>query len=286
MKQALIASLGFCLFFSLQIILQKKLLITHISPIQMNFLMSLTSFVLLSIYGLFFNKKIFQFRLIKPVFKPYLVATVLWITADLLAIYGLKMSNSVNYSILSRTTVFFTYFLAILFFKEKFYFNKVVSVFLSFIGSFLIVYNFKNSVVINYGDLFFIGFSLFVSLSGLFRPKVLIKITAIHLTFIIFFLSAIILGLLTVLLDPFRNFIIPIPIIFISIFGLLGFNLVNFAIQKAGAPFFSVISSLLPFFTAILAYFFLKTLPSVNQIFGGLIIILSIYLFQKKHENN
>ncbi len=144
MKQALLASLGFCLFFSLQIVLQKKFLVSQINPLQMNFFMSLVSFILLTIYGYFFNKKIFSFKLIKPVFKPYLIATLLWIAADLFAIFGLKLSSSVNYSILSRTTVFFTYLMAILFFREKYFFNKIISIILSLIGSFLIVYNYNR----------------------------------------------------------------------------------------------------------------------------------------------
>src|SRR3989339_463365 len=196
MKKALFAALGFCLFFSLQIVLQKKFLITQINPLQMNFLMNLTSFILLTIYGLIFNKKIFSFKLVRPVLRPYLIATVLWIAADLFAIFGLKMSSSVNYSILSRTTVFFTYFMAILFFEEVYFFNKVVSIFLSLIGSFLVVYNFKTAIAVNPGDLFFLGFAIFISLSGLFRPKIFKQISPIHLTYLMFCLSTLILGLL------------------------------------------------------------------------------------------
>jgi len=129
MKNALLATLGFCFFFSLQIVLQKKFLITQINPLQMNFLMSLTSFILLTIYGLIFNKKIISFKLNKNVFKYFLLATFLWIIADLSAIFGLKLSSSVNYSILSRLTVFATYFMAVLFFKESFFINKVFAVF-------------------------------------------------------------------------------------------------------------------------------------------------------------
>ncbi|KKP67176.1 MAG: hypothetical protein UR68_C0013G0046 [Candidatus Roizmanbacteria bacterium GW2011_GWA2_35_19] len=282
MKKALFAALGFCLFFSLQIVLQKKFLITQINPLQMNFLMNLTSFILLTIYGLIFNKKIFSFKLVRPVLRPYLIATVLWIAADLFAIFGLKMSSSVNYSILSRTTVFFTYFMAILFFEEVYFFNKVVSIFLSLIGSFLVVYNFKTAIAVNPGDLFFLGFAIFISLSGLFRPKIFKQISPIHLTYLMFCLSTLILGLLTFFLDPLKELVIPQFIIAISIFGLLGFNLVNYAIQKAGASFFSVVSSLLPLFTAVFTFFILGTLPTFNQLIGGLIIIFSIYIFQKK----
>ena len=97
-----------------------------------------------------------------------------------------------------------------------------------------------------------------------------------------FCLSTLILGLLTFFLDPLKELVIPQFIIAISIFGLLGFNLVNYAIQKAGASFFSVVSSLLPLFTAVFTFFILGTLPTFNQLIGGLIIIFSIYIFQKK----
>lgn len=248
----------------------------------MNFLMSFTSLTLLTVYGLLFNKTIFSFKLVKPVFKPYLIATFLWIVADLFAIFGLKLSSSINYSILSRTTVFFTYFMAVLFFNETYVLNKVASIFLSLIGGFLVVYNFKTTIAINPGDLLFLGFAIFISLSGLFRSKIFKQISPIHLTYLMFCLSTIVLGTLTFFVAPLKTFAIPQIVIIISILGLLGFNLVNFAIQKAGASFFSVVSSLLPLFVALFSYFILDSLPSINQLIGGLIIIISIYIFQKK----
>ena len=282
MKNALLATLGFCFFFSLQIVLQKKFLITQINPLQMNFLMSLTSFILLTIYGLIFNKKIISFKLNKNVFKYFLLATFLWIIADLSAIFGLKLSSSVNYSILSRLTVFATYFMAVFFFKESFFINKVFAVFLSLLGGFLLVYNFKSSIIINPGDLLFLSFAIFVSLSGLFRQKITKYLNPIHLTYLMFGLSTLTLGILTFFLAPLQKFVIPQFIIVISILGLLGFNLVNYAISKGGASFFSVVSSLLPLFTAIFAFLILGTLPLINQLIGGAIIIISIYIFQKK----
>jgi drug/metabolite transporter (DMT)-like permease len=286
MKNALFSTLGFCFFFALQIVLQKKFLTTQINPLQMNFFMSLSSFTLLTIYGMIFNKKIFSLKLERSTIKFFLLATFLWIAADISAIYGLKLSSSVNYSILSRTTVFFTYFIAVMFFNESFYVNKVISIFLTLIGSFLVVYNFKSSININTGDLLFLGFAVFNSFSGLFRQKIPKNLSAIHLTYLMFGLSTFTLGGLTFFLAPLKVFIIPQIIILISILGLFGFTLVNYSIQKGGASFFSVVSSLLPLFTAIFSFFILKSIPSMNQYIGGLIIIISIYIFQKKYASH
>lgn len=252
----------------------------------MNFFMSLVSFVILTIYGLIFNRKIISIKLEKDAFKYFLLATFLWIIADLSAIYGLKLSSSVNYSILSRLTVFVTYFTAVLFFKETLTKNKILAVVLSLLGSFFVVYNFKSTVVLNPGDILILGFSIFVSLSGLFRQKISKNISSIHLTYLMFGLSTLTLGLITFLLEPINKFIIPPFIVLISILGLLGFNLVNYAIKQSGASFFSVVSSLLPVFTAIFTFFILGITPSINQLIGGIIIIVSIYIFQKKYASH
>ncbi|AXT59878.1 DMT family transporter [Aquimarina sp. AD10] len=60
--------------------------------------------------------------------------------------------------------------------------------------------------------------------------------------------------------------------------------LVSAAIAKLGASNFSIIASLGPFSTIILAYFFLGENLSLIQIVGTLVVILGIYIVTKRTE--
>jgi len=285
MKQALLATIGFSFFYGLQIVLQKLFLKSAIQPLHLNFLTSLSSFIILTLYFWLFNKKVFVFKMDRKVSLWYFIAAMLWIIAELLSIFGLKISSSVNFSILSRLTIIFTYLIAIIFFKEVYKTNKIIAVFLAFFGALAVVFNYKTNLKINYGDIFFILFALGNSVSGLFRQKITKHITSFQLTYLMYLLAVIVLGFITIVFFPIKEIKIWNFIIFNSILSLAGFNLVNYAIAKGGASFFAVASSILPFVTAIFSFLILGQLPLINQIVGGLLIIFSIFLFQKKYAN-
>ena len=282
MKQALISTIGFCIFFALQIVLQKLFLRTSLFPVHLTFLTNLFSFIILTTYYLIFDRKIFSFKMPKHIALLFFISVLLWVFADLFMVFGLKFSSSINFAILSRITVIITYILAILFFGEKLKTNKSISVLLAFLGAFIIIYNFSNAIVINFGNIFFLVFAAFISISSLVRQKIIKHISSFQLTYLMYGLSVIILGVIVFILFPIKELKYMGFIIVNSVLALLGFNLVNYAIAKNGASFFSVVSSLLPFFTAILSFLILKQLPTINQIFGAMIIIFSISLFQKK----
>jgi drug/metabolite transporter (DMT)-like permease len=285
MRQALLATIGFSAFYGLQIVLSKMFLKDAIHPLHLNFLTCLMSFIILSIYFWIFDKKHLSLKIDKKMSGLFLLVTILWIAADMLALTGLKISSSINYSILSRLGVIVTYVLAVLFFKEVFKLNKTIAVILSFIGAITVVYNFRSKVSINVGDLLFLASTASNSISGLFRQRVTKHVSSFQLTYMMFGLGALVLGIITFIFLPLNTIPVPWFILANSVLALIGFNFVNYAIAKGGASFFSVASSLLPVATAIFSFFILKQLPLVNQIIGGFIIVFSIFLFQKKHEN-
>ncbi len=58
--------------------------------------------------------------------------------------------------------------------------------------------------------------------------------------------------------------------------------MVSSAIEKLGASNFSIVASIGPISTIILAYFFLDESLSLLQVFGGLVVIFGIYYSRKK----
>ena len=223
----------------------------------------------------------FLIKLSKKTFLFFLFAVTLWISCDLLTVYGLKISSSVNYSILSRLQIFISFFGACLFLKEKINLYKIVSVIVSLIGGIIVVYNFRSAIKINPGDLLFLMAVLSISISGLFRQKITETVSALQLTYLMFGFGALTLGLVTFLFSPI-NVVPPTGfILFNAIIGLIGFNLVNYSISKGGAAFFSIVSNILPVFTIVFSFIIFKNLPELTQIIGGLLIVFSIFLFQK-----
>ena len=284
MKQAFIATLLFCFFYSLQIVFQQVFVRSHIQPLHLNFLSYLLATIILTVYFLFFNKKNLVLLPDKKVSSFFLLALMGWILADFFAVYGLKFSSSTNYSILSRLMVFVVYLLSIFFLKEKINPNKTIASIISVIGGFLVIYNFKNTFKINIGDLFFLGTVFTQSISSITRQKVTKHMSSLQLTYLMFFYATIILGVITYFFNPITIMPPLVVIVFNSVVALVGFSLVNYAIQKGGAVFFTLVASLLPVFTAFFSFLILKQSPFITQIIGGLLIISSIFLFQRKRS--
>lgn len=282
MKKALIATLLFCSFFGLQIVMQKLFIKSSIHPLHLNFLTCLTSFILLTIYFSIFNRKIFELKQSNKTLVLFFIATLTWVLADLFSIFGLKISSSINFSIISRLQTFITYFCAVIFLKESLKKNKIIAIFISFIGSIIVVYNFQSAIKISVGDLLFLGFAVLISVSGLLRQGVTKSMNHFQLTYLMYGVASIILGLITFLVFPLTTISVPLFIVFNAIIGLAGFTLVNYAIHQGGASFFSIVATLLPAFTAFFSFLILRQIPTINQIAGAGIISFGIYYFQTK----
>lgn len=285
MRQAFFATLGFSLFYGLQIVLSKMFLKDAIHPLHLNFLVCLVSFLALSVYFAIFNKKAFSIKMDGKTSWIFILVTILWLAADLFAMYGLKVSSSVNYSILSRLGVIVTYVLAVLFFSESYKTNKTIAVAMSFLGALAVVYNFRSKVLINAGDILFLASTTSNAVSGLFRQRVTKHISSLQLTYLMFGFGAAILGTLSLIFVPLKTIPVPWFVLTVSFLALVGFSFVNYAIAKGGAAFFSVASSMLPLATALFSFLIIRQSPSINQVIGGVIIIFSIFLFQKKYES-
>lgn len=278
MNVSILAALGFCLLYGLQIVLQSLYLRSSIHPIQLMFLTNATSFFLLSVFHGSFNRQIFRVTVPKRTLSYFLIATALWIVADMSSMIGLATSSSVNLSLLSRLQVFITYLGAILFLKESVSSKKIIAVFLAFVGSLLTVFR-GQSLIFSSGDILFLVFTVAISISGLFRQKTAEHMSTHQMTYLMYGISAAATGAATLVFAPIQTVAIWGFILANAVLALLGFTCVNYAIGKGGASQFSLISSLLPFITAVFSFVILHESPSVYQLAGGMIIVASIILF-------
>lgn len=285
MKKALIATTGFSFLYALQLVFQQIFVRGRIDPLHLNFLTYSISAVILAFYFLFFNKKKFILLPKKRISLLFFVALIGWILADLFTVYGLKISSSTNYSLLSRLGIFVVFILSIIFLKEKSTLTKIIALLIAFIGGLLVIYKFDSRLTINIGDLFFILSMIVQSISTISKQKVTERLDSLQMTFLLFTYAAVILGLVTFMFFPIKSIGHYQFIIFNSLLNLSGYCLVNYAIQKGGAVVFSLVSNLLPVFTIMFSFLILKQLPLYTQLVGGVLIFLSIILFLKQNES-
>jgi drug/metabolite transporter (DMT)-like permease len=282
MKQALIATIAFALIYAFQIVLQQVFVRGAIEPLHLNFLSYTVSTIILTCYFLLFRKKDFIVKPEKKITPFFFVALIGWMLADFFAVYGLKFSSSINYSILSRLMIFVVFILSVFFLKEKVTLNKILSTILAVVGSILVIYKFQAKLAINWGDVFFLITVFVQSISSVTRQKVTKHISSIQLTYLMFLYASIIFGAITVIFMPIKSISSYGFILVNSVTGLIGFSLVNYAIQKGGAVFFTLAANMLPIFTILLSFIILKQAPLISQVGGGILIVASIFLFQRK----
>jgi drug/metabolite transporter (DMT)-like permease len=287
MNQALIAAISFCLVFGLQLVLQQLFLQSSIHPLHLITMTNSLSFLFLTVYALLFRRDFFIFKLSRRNLLWFLLATYCWIFADLAVVFGLTMSSSVNLSLLSRLQVFATYFGAILFLGEKGTTQKFIAIAISFLGTVIVINVSQARVGLNLGDILFLVFTACISVSAILRQKVSTAISSYQMTYLMFGISALTLNAITLFMQPITSakdmtWFIAVN----SLLGLIGFSSVNFAIAKGGATFFTLVTNLLPVSAVIFSFLVFRTLPTINQIIGGCIIVISIFLFTKKGKRS
>jgi len=280
-KKALIASLTFSLLYALTIVLQQFFLKSSIDPLNLNFFTYLFSASILTTYTLLFKKETFKFKSRKGLVLAIVSGIIGSVVADLAVVYGLKVSSSINWGIISRLSILVTFFLAVFMVNEKVNLTKIIAVIISLIGVLLVVYKPGSKVILNTGDLLFLIALFCFSYSNILSQQALEYITVLQLTYIRFATTAIVLGILFFAFSHFEKVTIWGFIIFNGLSFIVGITLVNIIIKKAGATFFAIASNMVPIFIAVLSIFILKEAPTLTQIIGGIAIISSIFLFEK-----
>ncbi len=274
------ASLLFCIVYGLAIVLQSVYVKNSISPLQLLFLTNTVCFFILSAVFSLSHRSVFRLHQPRSILYLFLIAALTWIAADISSIFGLKLSVSINFSIISRLNLFLTFIGAVLFLGEKKSPRKMIALLLAFFGTIITVYS-GGEVSMNAGDLLFLVFAVLISVSGLLRQKISPAMGVRQMTFWMFGLSALVNGALVAFLDPLSGIPVPGFILVNSVLGLAGFTLVNYAISRGGAPLFSLVSSLLPVSAAFFSFTITGQTPVFHQIAGAVIIMGAIVLFVK-----
>jgi O-acetylserine/cysteine efflux transporter len=187
----------------------------------------------------------------------------------------------------AQLSIPFAILISSLFLNENISFKKWVFIFLSFIGIILIAFD-PNIMEEIFGTVLIFGMAFFYGLSQVFSRYIKnldVKFTNSIMGFVGFLVLIIIShvfegNIINQINDvePFGWFAVIYAGIIISILGhMMMFYLYKFYPVGMVMPFYS----LFPVFGLILTFFIFGEVPSLITIFGGIIVISSIYLLQK-----
>ncbi|WP_053955705.1 DMT family transporter [Inediibacterium massiliense] len=245
----------------------------------------LISAIIFLAYLYFKNKTVFLES--KKLYKFFIIASIAYGTQCLLFFAAFKyISPSIGELIYHIYPIFVT-FSAFLFLGETITFKKIICVLLSIVGCCFILISPWDNLQIK-GIIMVIMAAVMSTIYITMNKKVLhhidslIATTYVSLGCCIYFLCY---GLATHTLNfniNLKTFICILILAFWStIVGLFAFLK---GLSLIGASKASVISLLEPLMTVLLSFIIFSTKLTINQLLGGLIIILSIYLFEGKKD--
>lgn len=199
--------------------------------------------------------------------------------------YGIMLTSASAASIIIATIPIFSLIAETLIFKSKLTFKKIAGVVVSFIGVYIIVGG-------NLGSLFSSSsgrgyLMMFVSVFAWVGYNLLTKPLFKKYSYLTITYYQSIFG--TLFLIPFAIFERPIwssvngtiifNVLYLGIFcSALAYFLYIFALNHLGMSTTTLYLNIIPLVTIIGSYFFLNEILSGNQVLGGILVILSVYL--------
>ncbi len=153
-------------------------------------------------------------------------------------------------------------------------------------GQFLTIGNFKLAIGDFWMSLLALFFAIYSVISK-FRPKEISQLTS--LSFTVFFATIIILPLFIYdnIMHPITNWdsLEIWTLIYMGIFNsVLSYLFWNLSLEKIGSLKSSMIYYLMPVFSSVEAYFLLGENIYPAQIYGGMLVILGIFMTNKKSD--
>lgn len=203
--------------------------------------------------------------------------------------YGLHHTTAINASLVNSTTPILIYLLSYFFLKERLTKIQLIGTTISLTGVLLIISNgsLNNliSLSFNYGDLIVLSAAISWSIYSLLLRKYATKLPTQST-----FLVNIIIG--TIMLFPFfiydlfnPNYTIVwsttsiMAILYAGIFAsIVSIVCWNIGVVRLGANKAGIYLNLIPVFSTILAVIFLSEELYLFQVFGGLFVVLGVYL--------
>lgn len=197
---------------------------------------------------------------------------------------SLAYTSIASSTVLVDTEVFFVAVVSILFMKEKITGMGKVSIVLTFAGSVVLALGDKgvgsNAV---YGDILAVAGAFFVSLYTLIGRMERRKMTTTLYTFLVYTSSAATLAVYCLLSRTpvtgyeAKNYLLGLGLTLCCTF--FGHSVFSWGLKYLPAAFISTAKLGEPVFATILGIFLFGQMPGVQQVAGGVVILIGLYLY-------
>lgn len=270
----------FSLSWALNIFFGKLALNTGIRPIAFTIQSTFIAAILLTIYIVLTRRKELG-KINTGVLRNLIFIGILVGAAYVAGTYGLKLSTSVNYSFLIKSTLVFTILLAAIFLREKIDKGKFLLMFTFIAGAYFITTG-GTVIVPKVGDLLTF-FTAFCFSSALIIQKPLTK----KISPDVIGWGRVLFALVVVLLlAPFMKanifeFTAPKFVVLVGVTSSILAVYINKTISVSSASYFTMMSMIVPVISSLLGILFLNETMNIFQVVGGILIILSGVFVQK-----
>ncbi len=285
MDKKLLYNLLFSVFWAGSILATKLALNSGLDPIIFNFQTTLVVVLILTPYMILFHKKDLM-KIHKREIKIILLLGLVLSFAYIISNQSLKLTTSINYGFLIKTTVIFTPLLSLLFLNEKITVKKIFFMTVFLIGAFLISTN-GQLVIPHKGDLlvmltallFSTGLIISKLLSGKLSPEVSGAIRPISAFIFLVIITPLIsksFSIATVLDINTAKYVL-----LASIFGVLLTIFLGKSIVSSTASYFTLMNNMTSVFVLLGGLIFLSETITFVQGIGTIITIASAIFVQK-----
>lgn len=272
----------FSLFWALNILLNRYVLLQGVHPLVLSAeTLLLSSLTLLGYFAFTHGKKVFQGSK-RSKMGIVISGAVGGGLSGIVASYGLQLSTSINFGFLIKTTAAFTVLLAFLFLKEPLSKAKMFFIILLLFGAYLLSTG-GQIITPHLGDILIVAAALCYSTAAVINRKIITK--DIHPDLVSFFRAA--MGFVVV--APFAfitaNSIFSsthfAPIFLTSLSQTLLFIYLNKTLSVASASYMTMMSMMVPAIVAIVAVPVFRENLNLPQIIGAGLILLSGVAMEK-----
>lgn len=201
----------------------------------------------------------------------------------ILALTGLKLSTSINYSFIIKTGLVFTLTFAAIFLNEALTAKKIILALILLFGTYLLTTN-AQTLIPHRGDMLIVASAASFSASSIFLKKLTRTLDPYIVGFGRVFSALIVLAPIAIALH-LTNLEITAPKYILLAGVALSFTSVymNKAFSVATLSYFTMMSMMTPVINTILGYIVLSESLTSVQMFGGFIIMASGMVIHSKN---
>ncbi|MFH1894644.1 MAG: DMT family transporter [Patescibacteria group bacterium] len=220
-------------------------------------------------------------RLFKQYWKPMVTFGTLGGAGILMWFYAIDLIGPTTSSFLIRSVVVFTIIWGILFLKERFNKIEVLGMLIAIIGVFVITFTVNSDDFLLSGVIIALAAAFFFSIMQLIVKLYVARMSPLivnHCRLTFTFLALLVYSLSFQKIQPCSSSILILSALGGILGGVIGVVFFFKALELADLSKANIIRTMDPFVVIAYSFFVFQEVPTLNKLFGGLIIVTGVVL--------